>query len=372
MRPFKRVPFNIEVVTALQQLLARAEQGHLNFLAFVICEGVNGGHGEDGYVGDTGAFQSAYYGLHRCASRIMGTGNKNAAPPQNLEPPANLYKYQVDVEPMCHDFIAWLVTMKMKQAAEGVEGPTKICFVKNREGNPGMLDEAGRNEFYKSVCVPALQLFDCVQSQEAINGRTYPMYSYQEITAAADEGQAVPRIKVPDDVMAAVRADLAGIEPVVITLREHKQWEHRNSDLTAWLNFAEYLEAHGERVIFVRDYANADEDIHGFETMPAASRDLLVRAALYENAKCNMFVSNGCQTFALFGSRPWLMFVACHEREEYMCNRPQWWEDFHGIQKGGQFPWSLPTQRMVWEEDTYLTMVRAWEDLFPMLQQRAA
>lgn len=369
MREFKQVPFNQSVVDAARKVLARAEQGYVNFFAFVICED---GHGEDGYTGDTSCFAPAHYGLLHCAKRIMEDGDRRAAPPQNVEPPANMYQYNISVEPICHDFVPWLVTMKMMQAREGVEGPTHICITrKEDEAKLAPENELYRNEFIKSVMLPALTLFDCVHDGEARNGRTYPMYSLQEVTTYAQEGEKVPRLKAPADALMAMRAHLQ-CEPVVITLREHKMWDHRNSDIGEWVKFAHYLEARGEKVIFLRDYYHADEDIDGFETMPVASRNLIVRTALYESAKCNCFVSNGPSIFALFGNRPFLTFVRCSEDEEYPANRPDWWIKFQGILPPEQFPWSSPTQRMIWEPDTYENMVKAWEELFPLLQAEAA
>ncbi len=285
--------------------------------------------------------------------------------------PADMYIYDVSKQSISHDFIAWLVTVKMLQAKElGKETKTRLCFLKKQKEI--YVDAKYREGFFASVMVPALDLFDVERTAEATEGRKIDCCTYCDIVEMAKAGQSVPRIAVPEKLMADMQANLEGKQPVTITLREHKHWQHRNSSTTDWLRFAHYLEERGEHVIFVRDYANADEDITGFETMPAASKNFLVRAALYENAKCNCFVSNGPATLGLFGNRPWLQFVDVRTDEEYEQNRPDWWLRNHGLAKGDQFPWSAPNQRIIWQPDTYEHMVAAWEETFPAAMAEAA
>lgn len=366
MQPFEKMPFNEMIVDVLEKLTARAKEGKMNFLAFSLCEGAT--YNEDGFLGDTSCFHSAHYGLMHCARRMMDNLDL-IVPKENLAPPANLYAYDMSTDPSCHDFIPWMITSMMMQAREGVEGPTKLCFIRlsaEAEKNMGSaISAATREEFHRSVMVPATVLFDIEVTPEAKGGRRHAGYTYDKIVTWFREGTPVPRIKVPEALMEDMRSVLNGDEPVTITLREHRHFTHRNSSLTDWLKFAEYLQDRGERVIILRDYAKADEDIVGFDTMPAASRDFSVRAALYESSKCNLFVSNGPSTLGLFGSRPWLQFIHCEEDERYPQNTPEWWWLNHGIHKGEQFPWSGPNQRIVWEADTFDAMVRAWEEMFP-------
>jgi hypothetical protein len=368
VQKFEQMPFNDVVVDTLEKLLAQARKGRMSFFAFSACEGSQNGY--DGFVGEINSFYCGHYGLLHCAKRIMERLDQGIVD-KNLAPAANLYCYDVMAEPVSHDFIAWLVNIKMMQAREGMSGPTKIWFSRN-PGVEDFSDQDYRAGFFESVMVPAPLLFGMVQDPAAKNGRRVPCASYRPIVEAAKHGETVPRIAPPAALMVDMKSNLGGISPVVITLREHHYWTHRNSNLTDWLRFAEYLEARGEHVIFVRDYAHAEEDITGFETMPAASKNFLIRAALYEHAKCNLFVSNGPASLALFGCRPWLQFIDCHGGEEYLQNRPDWWWVNHGIKPGEQFPWSAPTQRIVWAPDSYQNMVEAWEENFPMVTADAA
>lgn len=369
MQKFEKMPYNDVVVAELEMLLGIAKQGKINWFGYSMCEGPL--HGYNNFVGEMGSYYAGHYGLIHCADRVKERLNQSPGPVPTRDAPANMWAYEVSAEPVAFDFIAWLVTVKMIQAQAGVEGPTKICFIRNKQAD-NFVDPAYRAKFYETVMYPALRLFDCVQDKEAKEGRRNNVYTYKEMVGWSKRGQPVPRIAPPPDIMAGMRANLDGIEPVVITLREHHHWTHRNSALTDWLKFAEYLHKRGEHVIFVRDYAKADEDIAGFDTMPVASRDLLVRAALYEHAKCNFFVSNGPATLGLFGSRPWIQFIECRDDEIYLQNTPQWWFLNHGIVPGEQFPWCAPNQRIVWKPDTLDAMIEAWEDVFPQMLTEAA
>lgn len=373
MQPFEKMPYNDVCVETMEKLLTQAKQGRINFFAFSVCEGPM--HGYDGFVGEVGAFYTGHYGLHRCAKRLMAQLDSMQAEERTIEGPVDMYTYDVGKEPISHDFIPWLVTVKMLQAkaqllAQAPPTKTKICFLKAK--TEIYVDTAYRAGFFESVMVPALDLFDVERAPEAKNGRHVDNYTYREIVELAKAGCPVPRITVPPTLKEEMQARLQWREPVTITLREHKHWEHRNSSMTDWLRFGEYLKDRGEYVIFVRDYAHADEPIVGFETMPEASKNFLGRGALYESAKCNLFVSNGPATLGVFGTRPWLQFVDVTTDEKYLQNRPDWWWLHHGLSKGEQLPWSAPNQRIIWEPDTYEGMVRAWEDLFPVAKLEAA
>jgi hypothetical protein len=372
MQKFERMPYNDTCVETLEKLLKQAKEGRINFFAFSICEGPM--HGYDGFVGEMASFYTGYYGLHRCAKRIMAKLEDLQQEERTTDGPPDLYTYDVGLEPISHDFIPWLVTIKMLQAQEQAvsqQSPTKtkICFLKKK--GTSYVDEAYRAGFFDSVMVPALELFDIERSPEAKKGRHVDNYTYREIVELSKAGYQVPRITVPPKLLSYMQSHLQWRNPVTITLREHLYWEHRNSSMTDWLRFAEYLQARGEHVIFVRDYARADEDITGFDTMPDASKNFQIRAALYECAKCNLFVSNGPATLGVFGSRPWLQFIDMQVEEQYQQNRPDWWWLHHGLSKGEQFPWSEPNQRIVWAPDTYEAMVKAWEETFPLAMEAA-
>ncbi len=159
------------------------------------------------------------------------------------------------------------------------------------------------------------------------------------------------------------------VDPLVITLREASHHSQRNSDLSAWLIFAFKRERAGEKVIFVRDTERATEPLGEFTTYPIASLDVRVRCALYERARCNLFVANGPIALAYFGIRPFLIFKPITD-DEYTPASEAWWRHNVGVAPGEQYPWSLPTQRIVWEDDTLKNIEKAWADLSPLVAMR--
>ena len=97
--------------------------------------------------------------------------------------------------------------------------------------------------------------------------------------------------------------------------------------------------------------------------------DACIRLALYEAAKCNFSVSNGPWMLQLFGTKPWLMFVEVSPMSAFFPETAQFWQQWHGINPGlnEQFPWSKPTQRIIWKRDDASHIIKSWEELKPLL-----
>lgn len=363
MQKFERAPANPHVVKMLERFLERARLGRMDYVAVL---GMEGDDYTADFIGNTRSNGMACYALDVMRDRIKEQAQLSTMKWGNIDPKANMFFFDVSTEPACFDFVTWLVcaTMKMKRA--GHEGPLTVAFVRRNDEAvmpPGHFEK--RDAFIKNVMQPALVLFEAIEDPTAtMDGRQLQSYSLRDVVAGVQHGEEVPRIKPPQFARAAVAAMLRGKTPITITLREAPAWEHRNSKLEAWLRVAYELEQRGEKIIIVRDTAKADEPIGGFETCPQASRHLLTRAALYEQAKCNLFVANGPATMAQFGTKPWLMFVVVDPADPYVCNRPEWWKTYHGIEAGkDQLPWCTPQQRIVWADDTFENIMSAFDNL---------
>lgn len=143
----------------------------------------------------------------------------------------------------------------------------------------------------------------------------------------------------------------------VITLREAHYWPQRNSNLEAWTRFAGTLD---RPVVFVRDTAKAEEPIPGFEICPEASRDLHKRLALYRQAEMNFFVTNGPAGLAHYSTDiPYLNFFK--EAPGYPCYDKAWMKEHIGFDE--QMPWAAPNQRMIYADDTFENISKAFEDM---------
>jgi len=363
---------NAEVVSLLERWLARAKLGQLNYVAISACEGPV--HVYSDHAGLEGMEFAANFGCDMVKSQLLHR-KVNKDPPQiKTNVPADRFIWLATKAPACFDFFPWLILAEMMRMREKAPAPLKIGFYFGKDGDlERTLQTTQRRAMYQNVIKPALRFVDAVEDPTVLDhGRIMERYTFIDIVKACRLGEDVPLL-IPS--AAAVKAieealHLNGRDPqrpVTITLREAAYSSHRNSNMVEWLRFAEYLQAQGERVLFVRDTKFAVDPIDGYETCPAASIDIDVRLALYESAKCNLFVSNGPWSLALFGSKPWLMFNQIDAMDPYPPNTNQWWVNFHGIGVGEQFPWSRPDQRIVWLKDTFVDMCAAWENLEPLL-----
>ena len=202
---------------------------------------------------------------------------------------------------------------------------------------------------YDNVIIPGIRFVGAVEDPTCIeHGRSMELYTAVHIVKACRRGEDVPLLTPSAEAVKAVSSIGAKGPYLTITLREAAYSAHRNSNIGEWMKFAEYLDAQGERIIFVRDTKHAMDGVTGYETCPAASMDIDVRLALYEQARCNLFVPTGPWCLSVFGTRPWLCFNELNAMDPYPPNTEQWWQQYQGISQGEQFPWSRPTQRIIW------------------------
>lgn len=340
-----QVEGNKEVQACLARWKAEAEKGRLNYIVIVACEGST--KVSIDHTGLNGNEFAANWGLDAAKQKIM---NGLHIVPDNVQASADRVCWDA---PSCYDFIPWLVQMEMTRRREKGAFPLKVGFG---------FRALQREVMFENVVYPALAFVKAVVDPTAINGRQVACNTYRPIVEA---GEDVPLLIAPDCAVVSDR--------VTITLREAEHWPHRNSNIPEWLKFAEYLEDQGERVLFIRDTAHANEKITGYEIYPEASIDINVRLALYEQSKCNLFVSNGPHSLAVFGTRPWLAFIEVDPNSPCEVEKPQFWQQYHGIDplKNEQLPWSRPDQRIIWKRDSYENLVEAWCRL-PLKGVRAA
>lgn len=290
---------------------------------------------------------------------------------QERLPEVDAAVYDFNKAPASWDFLPWLVNATMAARQRGVDR-LRVCFLPGPNcgfRNDGLpLDIEERNGMLDGVMRPALDLFGAVEDPSIKVGHGHD-YMLAPVCENARNGIPVPTIEPPPWAFAEVDRQLKGKRPVVITLREASHWPARNSNVDAWFDFAEDLLNDGEQVIILRDTQYATNRIRGFETFPRASLDIKVRAALYERAKANLFVANGPIALAYFGTRPFLIFKPVVEWLGAASS--EWWSERVGIAKGGQYPWCRADQRIVWQDDNYENITRAWAGLLPLLAKRA-
>ena len=351
-------PGNAEVIDAFEKALVRAKGGLARAAAIVFCEY----QGADVmYAGDVDARAQVMYGCNLLNHLILtGTSNHVQHTGANA-PPANLWKYDLTTDPICFDFLPWLVTAEMTRRREQCIDPLKIAFVRNPNSLMQITDE--KWAFFHNVMRPVLKLFNATEDEKACQGRHANFVGLRDISIAAKNGEPVPQMEIPKESDEAVKHFLRGSKPVTLTLREMDRYAQRNSDIDEWMKFARWLEHKGEDVIIVRDTSKADEPIESYRTFPESSKNILTRAALYENAKCNCFVANGPFGLACYSQVPWLMWALVNDEQPDGFNRPDYWNKFMGLNEHMQLPWSSDKQKMVFKRDKFDNLRAAYEEL---------
>jgi hypothetical protein len=353
---------NPEVVALLELYLDIAKNHQFSHVAIAMCNY----HGEEGkhdigacdYAGDVALEKSQRETVGRLFAMLDASIDNWTLPPRDDSLDASYVCYNIAFSPLGFDFIYWLIDAEMTRVREGAPAPLKVAFWCGKKGDT----RADRLAWLNNMMRPSLAFVGAVEDSTALLGRHKEVYVPRDIVAAVKAGETLPMLRPP-----RVIPVKSGKPPVTITLREADHWPERNSNMDAWLRFARKLKKSGERVIFVRDTARAGESLYDrtceLETYPAASLDLGERLSLYEAAKANLFVSNGPAVLATHGTRPWLQFIPIVDEGGYFrANTRSFWRDNMGVEPPGQFPWSRPDQRIIWQEDSYENIVAAWEE----------
>lgn len=336
-----------------EQWLALAKEGKLNYCSVVGTSGT-----EDismSYAGNPGMLRVGLTGIDMLRLELLHRHETRKLGPRDLTLDDSYHEYNLATDPLNHDFMVYLVDAEMHRVRCGAPAPLKIGFSHPEECSDTAL------RFVQNVFRPLIHMLGAVEDKKAIGGKRVALFTPSEIVLRSRQGEKVPLYKAPEEDFENVKNRLNGRFPVTITLREYRKWEKRNSNVPEWIKFAKELRSKGEDVIFVRDTERANEPLEDFATFPQASFYTKIRMALYEQAKCNFFVSNGPAGLGIWGSRPYLYFLTLYRDEEYEANNPDWWPAANGIGAGEQWPWALPSQRMVWKEDTYWNLCEAWE-----------
>lgn len=171
-----------------------------------------------------------------------------------------------------------------------------------------------------------------------------------------------------------LRRHAAGRRPVVITLRRYHYMPARNSDLDAWVAFAQRMDKSIYVPIFVQDTETALDALPpalaSFPVMAEASWNLDLRMALYESAYVNLLVNNGPHGLCLFSdSCRYVMFKILtpsvrQTTEAYM--------RFLGFEIGLTPPFAGPLHKWVWEDDRLDVIEREFEIACKAIDARSA
>lgn len=345
---------NADVIAELEYWLAEARKGEISYLALGVVKERD--QVAASWAGATGMEEWCIRPLRTVIQELELIELARRLGPRNLNLDASYHEWSFGNTPVNWDFLPWLVDAEMTRRRLKAPPPLRIHF-----SNEEKLDNRGLN-YFETVFRPLLPLIGAIEDVDACGGRHKPVYVPNEIVVAAKSGVEVPLFHATDKDRYTMALWLHGTRPVTITLREASHWTHRNSNIEAWLKFAAELMAKGEEVIFIRDTYKAIEPLPGFCSCPSAAWNPGLRLALYEQAKCNLVTSNGPSGLCLWSQAPYLYFANLKpDVRAYAANSPAWWLKSNGLVPGEQWPWALPTQRMVWKTDDYSNLCEAWE-----------
>lgn len=144
---------------------------------------------------------------------------------------------------------------------------------------------------------------------------------------------------------------------VTLTLRQSRHFAARNVDLEDWWAFHNHLCDDNHTVVVIPDTEDVMGErtfsMFGWNALEAASMDLRLRLALYENAMMNVCSSNGPGALMFYSKAPVIQF----DQTRGGVFTPEKWLAANGFPVGGQYPWSAPNQRMTWTDSTYENLV---------------
>ena len=304
--------------------------------------------------------------------------------------------YDLDVSPVTYDFSWALVLAEQERKRRNLASVT-VVFVPGkkqglREEDPGYEAEINyfsrlwrRHEMLYAMChlLPSCAGVTLCQSREQANvlcesarPNLFPK-QYNEIFPITHETSQVLQHKTSD--IMALRSTLQALKYmdqwlaprlkqrklITITLRQSSYMPARNSNISAWAEFARSLNPREFFVVFIADTDSALEGIPAelaeFVFFNEACWNLNLRSALYERSYLNLGVNNGpmalcwlnanCRyiTFKLFTPDVPQASLAAYKR--------------HGIDIGKSLPFSTDFQTWAWEEDQLNVITRKFGEI---------
>ena len=178
-------------------------------------------------------------------------------------------------------------------------------------------------------------------------------------------------IRVPKDVLQyAARLlpiEAKGKKLIVITLREYSYLRKRNSNIQAWIRFAQHLDKKRYFPVFIRDMDRKGKSNVSFPkslpTLEIASNSLLVRAAIYQLSYLNLGVSSGPLALCWFNAKTrYLMFSLSKDIDRLESQTP--------FRVGGSLPFSKPYQSWIWEEDKFSIINKIFKETCGQIESK--
>ena len=194
-------------------------------------------------------------------------------------------------------------------------------------------------------------------------------YDASGVVMALHAGKQLGSLDAPAIAVDHMRHWLAshtnGAHPIVITLRDGSFQALRNSNLDEWLRFAGSLDPDKYQPVFVPEtstvFAGSFETVTEFPVCEEAAIDIELRMALYQAAYLNLFVDSGPATLCGLNQATRSIRFKMISGKDPSAGPAL----YHGLgyEPGMQYANHTSVQRTVWEDDTFETISRAFEDM---------
>lgn len=288
--------------------------------------------------------------------------------------------YDLAVSPAKYDFISFLLDAEHYRCLTGLSS-LRLIFVPG-PNNGFRIDELPPQDtnrrlmMLKNILIPLCDMLgvpgeivvcpDRETAAEFQEGEVFPT-DYLVAQPAPHYGQhiAVRAYKRGLYPLRAVKPIDAQPDLITITLRESSYWPTRNGNRDTWLKAADMIKAAGLRVLFIPDVDSPP--LEGYNCDMQASTDLHRRAALYESAAHNLFISNGPAWMAAAMSKPACTMFKVISQGAVSCSDKYFRQI--GFPKGSQI--GRDNHRIVWEDDTEEAVVPVVQEIINAYANRS-
>lgn len=193
-------------------------------------------------------------------------------------------------------------------------------------------------------------------------------YTWKHTWKKVHENKDVQTLRAPETSFTQVNQwlknrNLDRKRVAVITLREANYQKERNNDIREWVKFCSYLSSKGYQPLILRDfeksYKKLPDGLQKYPTCDIANWDLAFRVGLYESATIAFFVNNGPWVFGLFNKN--VDFIATKVITESVLVTSTSFRIDMGDTVGENYSFLRNKQQVVWENDSFSTLVRKFE-----------
>jgi hypothetical protein len=231
--------------------------------------------------------------------------------------------YSIEAQPTTWDVATWLV-------AAQTNGFTEVAFVgekfKKKNNYP---DEVARFRL-ENLVKPLIGLSDMKLVEEPAKDQIYMTHFMKAVFQAYRDHSRIWKFKYEKK-----------HEHVTVTVRESFRNKSRDGNRPEWDRFIGWMENNGQKVVVIED---AEKNFISVKD----------RWDLYQ-CKMNFFTGGGPSTLCMFSDAPYVTFFKGLTAHDYYLNCIHHW-----LWTGAQFPWATKQQRIVWKEDKFDLMVKAF------------